>query len=36
MDNRVIGYGVIDLTDLVQIRDHWRALENAVTKLPVP
>jgi hypothetical protein len=36
MDLREIGWGGMDLIDLVQGRDQWRALVNTVIKLRVP
>jgi hypothetical protein len=33
---REIGWGVMDLIDLVQDRDPWRALVNTVMNLQVP
>jgi hypothetical protein len=36
MNLREIGWGGMDLTDLAQDRDHWRALVNTVMKLRVP
>jgi hypothetical protein len=36
MDLREIGWDVIDLIDLAQHRDQWRALVNAVMDLRVP
>jgi hypothetical protein len=32
----VIGSGGMDWSDLVQVRDQWRALENTVMNLLVP
>jgi hypothetical protein len=36
MDLREIGWGGMDLIDLAQDRDQWRALVNTVMKLRVP
>jgi hypothetical protein len=36
MDVRVIGWGGMDLIDLAQDRDQWRALVNTVMNLRVP
>jgi hypothetical protein len=36
MDLREIGWGGMDLTDLAQDRDQWRALVNTVMNLQVP
>jgi hypothetical protein len=36
MDLREIGWGGMDWIDLVQERDHWRALMNTVMNLRVP
>jgi hypothetical protein len=35
-DRREIGWGVMDLIDLAQNRDQWRALVNTVMNLRVP
>jgi hypothetical protein len=36
MDHREIGYGGMDLTDLAQDREQYRALVNTVMNLRVP
>jgi hypothetical protein len=36
MDLREIGWGGMDLTDLAQDRDQWRALVNTILNLRVP
>jgi hypothetical protein len=36
MDLQVVECGVMDWIDLVQHRERWRALVNAVMNLPVP
>jgi hypothetical protein len=36
MDLREIGWGGMDLIDLAQVRDQWRALVNTVMNLRVP
>jgi hypothetical protein len=36
MDLKEIGWGGMDLIDLVQNRDQWRALVNTVMSLRVP
>jgi hypothetical protein len=36
VDHREIGWGGMDLIDLVQDRDKWRALVNTVMNLRVP
>jgi hypothetical protein len=36
MDLREIGRDGVDWVDLVQDRDHWRALVNTVMNLRVP
>jgi hypothetical protein len=36
MNLREIGWGGIDWIDLIQDRDHWRALVNTVMNLRVP
>jgi hypothetical protein len=36
MDLREIGWDGVDLVDLAQYRDHWRALVNTVMNLRVP
>jgi hypothetical protein len=36
MDLREIGWDGVDWIDLAQNRDQWRALVNAVMRLPVP
>jgi len=36
MDLQEVGLGGIDWTDLVQVRDRWRDLGNAVMNLWVP
>jgi hypothetical protein len=36
MDFREIGWDGMDLIDLAQDRDHWRALVNTVMNLRVP
>jgi hypothetical protein len=36
MDLLLIGWGCVDWIGLVQDRDKWRALVNAVTSLQVP
>jgi hypothetical protein len=36
IDLRGIGWGGMDLIDLAQDRDQWRALVNTVMKLQVP
>jgi hypothetical protein len=36
LNPREIGWDGIDLTDLAQARDHWRALVNTVMNLRVP
>jgi hypothetical protein len=36
MDFREVGWGDMDLIDLAQDRDQWRALVNTVMSLKVP
>jgi hypothetical protein len=36
MDLRKIGWGGMDLIDLVQDRNQWRALVNTVVNIRVP
>jgi hypothetical protein len=36
MDLREIGWGGMDLLDLAEVRDSWRALVNTVMNLRVP
>jgi hypothetical protein len=36
IDLREIGWGTMDLIDLAQDRDQWRALVNTVMNLRVP
>jgi len=36
MDLQEVGWGAMDWTDLVQDRDRWRSLVNAVINLQVP
>jgi len=36
MDLKGVGWGVLGWTDPAQVRDRWRALEDAVRNLRVP